>query len=98
MRRSAWEQVGGLDPSLHMVMDYDLWWRLYNEVGPMVFLDEEVAVNRDHGETKTNTQRSKHYREAIRIVRQHYGRVPAKWILAWPYAVWYKSIVNRFSN
>ena len=98
MRRSAWEQVGGLDPSLHMVMDYDLWWRLYNEVGPLVFLDREVAVNRDHGETKTNTQRSKHYREAIRIVRQHYGSVPAKWILAWPYAVWYKSMVNRFST
>ena len=29
IRRSAWEQVGGLDDTLHMSMDYDLWWRLY---------------------------------------------------------------------
>jgi hypothetical protein len=30
MRRSAWEAVGGLDESLLIAIDYDLWWRLYN--------------------------------------------------------------------
>jgi hypothetical protein len=26
IRRSAWESAGGLDETLDMAMDYDLWW------------------------------------------------------------------------
>jgi GT2 family glycosyltransferase len=95
IRRSAWEAVGGLDERLHMAMDYDLWWRLYKCYGPLVFVDSFVAVNRMHGKTKTNTQRRQHYREAMDVVRRHNGRVPLKWWLAQPYAVWYRSIVPR---
>jgi len=29
IRRSAWEECGGLDDRLHMAMDYDLWGKLY---------------------------------------------------------------------
>lgn len=53
MRRSAWEAIGGLNESLHMAMDYDLWWRLFKTFGPLQFLDEFVAVNREHDQTKT---------------------------------------------
>lgn len=94
MRRSAWEAVGGADPSLHMVMDYDLWWRLFKSAGPLQFIDKFVAVNRVHAETKTKTQRRRHYSEAIAIVRKHHGSVPLKWWLAQPYAVWFKSLVR----
>lgn len=94
IRRSAWEAVGGVDESLHMVMDYDLWWRLYKECGPMHFVDSFVAVNREHGGTKTKTQRRRHYREAIAVVRRHYGTVPLKWWLAQPYAVWFKALMR----
>ena len=55
-------------------------------------VDEYVAVNRVHADTKTNTQRARHYREAISVVRRHHGSVPLKWWLAQPYAVWFKSI------
>lgn len=92
IRRSAWEAVGGVDEKLHMVMDYDLWWRLYKTFGPLCFVDEYIAVNRVHASTKTNTQRKRHYREAMGVVRSHYGSVPFKWWLAQPYAVWFKSI------
>jgi glycosyltransferase involved in cell wall biosynthesis len=92
VRRSAWEAVGGLDASRHMAMDYDLWWRLSKMFGPLVKLDEYVAVNRDHEDTKTRRLRRRHYAEAMDIVRRHYGRVPAKWWLYYPYAVWWKSI------
>lgn len=92
IRRSAWEAVGGVDENLRMVMDYDLWWRLYKQFGPLHFVDEFVAINREHEETKTKTQRRLHYKEAIQIVRRHSGAVPLKWYLAQPYAVWYKSI------
>lgn len=94
MRRSAWEAIGGVDAKLHMAMDYDLWWRLFKSVGPLRFLDQFVATNRDHEETKTNTQRSRHYKEAMAVVRKYHGRVPLKWWLAQPYAVWFKSLIS----
>lgn len=95
MRRQAWETVKGLNAELHMAMDYDLWWRLYRSQGPLVYVDHLVAINRDHEGTKTNTQRSRHYREAMEVVRQHYGKVPIKWWLAQPYSVWFKSLRHR---
>lgn len=94
IRRSAWESVGGADPALHMVMDYDLWWRLYKIGGPLLHIHIDVAVNREHEATKTKTNRRRHYSEAMNVVRKHYGRVPWKWWLAQPYAVWYKSLVR----
>lgn len=94
IRRSVWEAVGGVDASLHMAMDYDLWWRLFKLAGPLHFVDDFVAVNREHEDTKTKTQRRLHYTEAMRVVRKHYGCVPLKWWLAQPYAVWYKSLAG----
>ncbi len=89
MRRRAWEAVAGVDESLQMCMDYDLWWRLYRSGGAPVYVDAAVAASREHGETKTSTRRSDHYREARQVVRRHWGRVPVKWYLAWPYKVWW---------
>jgi glycosyltransferase involved in cell wall biosynthesis len=79
IRRSAWEAVNGVDETLYMAMDYDLWWRLFNSFAPMHFVDEFVAVNRVHKDTKTKTQRHRHYQEAMKVVRKYYGRVPLKW-------------------
>lgn len=92
IRRSAWEFVGGVDAALHMAMDYDLWWRIWRQLGAPRFVDEFVAVNREHEGTKTKNQRRLHYREAMQVVRKYYGRVPLKWWLAQPYAVWFKSL------
>lgn len=94
IRRSAWEAVGGVDAKLHMAMDYDLWWRLFKQVGTPHFVDDFVAVNREHEGTKTKTHRRRHYREAMQVVRKYYGRVPLKWWLVQPYAVWFKSIAG----
>lgn len=92
IRRKVWNAVGGVKVKLHMAMDYDLWWRIYRLAGEPRFFDDYVAVNRVHADTKTNTQRARHYREAIAVVREHYGKVPLKWWLAQPYAVWFKSV------
>lgn len=88
IRRSAWEALNGLDESLHMAMDYDLWWRLFNHGGTLGHIENDVALNREHDATKTRTQRKRHYQEAIAVVRKHHGSVPAKWWLAWPIKVW----------
>lgn len=95
IRRTAWDAVGGVDEKLHMSMDYDLWWRLYKSCGPLQFVDAFVATNREHSATKTSTRRREHYREAMEVVRRYHGRLPWKWWLAQPYAVWYRSIVSR---
>ncbi|WP_028749538.1 glycosyltransferase family 2 protein [Rhizobium mesoamericanum] len=92
IRRSAWETAGGLDAGLHMVMDYDLWWKLFKKIGPLHYVNEFVAVNREHDLTKTRTLRRKHYSEAIAVVRKYHGSVPLKWWLLQPYAVWYKAL------
>jgi len=97
VRRTAWEAVGGLDESLHMALDYDLWWRLYKQFGALAFANEYVAVNRVHSDTKTKNFRSKHYQEAISVVRRHNGHVPMRWWLAQPYSVWFRTLLNRFS-
>ena len=94
IRRTAWEAVGGVDCQLHMAMDYDLWWRLFKQLGGLLFLDKFVAVNRDHEATKTKTLRRRHYKEAMAVVRKYHGHVPLKWWLAQPYAVWFKSIIS----
>jgi hypothetical protein len=92
--RSAWESVGGLDESLRMAMDYDLWWKLYRHFGPLEFVDGFAAVNRDHPATKTRRMRWLHYQEAIGVVRAHHGSVPLKWWLYQPYAVWFRSVTG----
>ena len=94
IRRSAWDAVGGVDGQLHMAMDYDLWWRLFKQRGALQFVDKFVAVNRDHEATKTKTEPRRHYQEAMAVVRKYHGRVPLKWWLAQPYAVWLKLITR----
>jgi len=98
IRREAWEAVGGLDEDLHMAMDYDLWWRLYHKFGPLGFVEAPIAINRQHLSNKTVSRRHEHYAEAIKVVRRHYGRVPLKWTLAQPYAVWFKRLVTQWKK
>ena len=73
IRRSAWEAVGGLDEALRFVIDYDLWWRLYRQCGPLRFVDRFVAVDRDHARTKSRNNRYEHYLEGISTVDRHAG-------------------------
>ncbi len=94
MRRSDWEAVGGLDPSLDMALDYDLWWRLAARADP-VFVDRPVAVTRVHAITKTMQRPIDHYREAMSIVRRHYGRVPLWWWLKMPASVGARALLGR---
>jgi glycosyltransferase involved in cell wall biosynthesis len=95
IRRDAWASMGGLDEQLDMAMDYDLWWRLFHAFGQLLFVDEFVAVNRVHGNTKTSRLRAKHYSEAIEVVRRHNaGQVPLKWWLYQPYSVWFKGLMG----
>ena len=81
VRRWAWERVGGLDASLDMCFDYDLWWRL-SRLGEIGHLNVIVAASRDHGETKTRRRRIQYFREATAIVRRETGAVPWHWYIS----------------
>ena len=94
IRRSAWEAIAGVDETLHMAMDYDLWWRLFKAFGPLQWVDQFVAVNREHADTKTKTKRRLHYQEAMKVVNNQYGRIPLKWWIYQPYAVWFKALMS----
>lgn len=96
IRRAAWEKVGGLAEHLHMAMDYELWWKLFKYFGEFQFVDAFIAVNREHNQTKTQTQRRLHYQEAMEVVRSYYGRIPLKWWLYQPYSVWFKTWCGHF--
>jgi glycosyltransferase involved in cell wall biosynthesis len=98
IRRSHWETINGVDESLHMAMDYDLWWRLFKNFGPLKFVDQLIAVNREHASTKTKNNRRLHYREAMKVVKLHNGSVPLKWWFAQPYAVWFKGWLNMIDT
>jgi GT2 family glycosyltransferase len=97
MRRTTWEAVGGLDPSLFLAMDHDLWWRLYRRFGPLLYVAHVTAINRKHNGTKTRNNRMAHYAEAIATVRRHHGRIPMKSWLAQPYAVWWKALSAKLA-
>lgn len=84
IRRSAWEAVGGLDESLHLALDYDLWWKLYRRFGKFAFCGKFLAANRVHPGTKTRNSVDSHYRESISVVTKYYGRTPLKWRLLLP--------------
>jgi GT2 family glycosyltransferase len=81
IRKSAWQAIGGLDESLHMCLDYDLWWRL-SRIGPIGFVRELVACSRDHEATKSRTQKRGLYEEAFRVLQRHLGYVPWRWCVS----------------
>jgi GT2 family glycosyltransferase len=81
VRRSAWERAGGLDASLEMCFDYDLWWRL-SRLGTIGYVNALVAASRDHGETKTRRRRVQYFREATAIVKREAHHVPWHWYIS----------------
>jgi len=81
IRRSAWDAVGGLDESLYMCLDYDLWWRL-SALGPIGFLSESLACSRHHASTKTSAHQDRLFPEAFAVLRSHLGHVPWRWCVS----------------
>lgn len=82
-RRSEYDAAGGLDPSLHYVMDNDLWIRMTIRCEP-IFLPEFLASYRLHGESKTAAKRHAvaFQRETIGILLRHYARAPLNRVYA----------------
>ena len=56
--KELWQRVGGVDEQLHLLMDYDLWFR-FSRRTRAAMINEKLAVMRFYPETKTVKQRKK---------------------------------------
>lgn len=81
-RRELTERVGGLDPSLHLAMDYDLWLR-FAKMTPPFYLDTPLACFRWYSASKSGSQYTRQFREARWIARRHEP--------SWRWAQWHGS-------
>jgi len=90
-RRDLYEQVGGVDTSLHCAMDTDLWFRILDRADA-ARLDRYIGVHRHQPEAKGSSDRwSARYKEEWRDIdrrypsyrriplRHHLGRVAYHW-------------------
>jgi len=70
IRREAIQSVGGLDESLHMAMDFDLWLRLALRY-PFKYIEGEPwAALRFHGTQKTQTRILEDRIDALRAIER----------------------------
>lgn len=71
VRRRAIDRIGGLRSSLHYVMDWDLWTRLYEDGAGFRYLKKPLSVTRVYGDTKTSSMALRRYREAYGHLKRH---------------------------
>lgn len=74
MRRSALEEVGYLDETLHWGLDWDLFIRLGKRYRARC-LPEYLGCLREYRATKTSTGGYRRLKELGRIIRRHTGRL-----------------------
>jgi glycosyltransferase involved in cell wall biosynthesis len=65
-RRSTMEKAGRFDESLRYCMDYDFWFRLYQQGKPAV-LHQALSQFRIHGESKGGSQFTAQFAEEVGV-------------------------------
>ena len=79
MRTEALLRSGGLDETLQLAFDYDLWIRV-SEKSAFQHVPEYWATSRMHRTNKTLGQRRQVYREGMQVLSRHFGYVPVSWV------------------
>ncbi len=72
--REAFDAVGGIDESLHLTMDYDLWLRIGRRFGAR-HTDAVWAVQRLHDAAKTVRHYEEFWPERLAVSRRYGGRL-----------------------
>ena len=75
VRRCALEQVGLIDESFHMCMDYDYWVRLAMAGLQMTYLPRPLSSTRLTADTKTASQGLRYLGETLRVLDWVYSHV-----------------------
>lgn len=79
--REAFDDVGGLDESLHLTMDYDLWLRIGKRY-PVIHIDAVWAVQRIHDDAKSVRHYDDFWPERLAVSRRHGGRLVSPLLIA----------------
>jgi glycosyltransferase involved in cell wall biosynthesis len=79
LRSEAFRKVGLLNPRLQFALDYDLWIRLARSQ-KLSLVDDYLASARVHPAAKTFSRRRESLREAIGVLRSHFGYAPFQWV------------------
>jgi glycosyltransferase involved in cell wall biosynthesis len=88
-RKSFYEQVGGVDESLHLTMDYDLWLKM-GQLSPPGIIDGDLALFRYHHSSKSGAQIESMLREANELSRKYARAVGKSWLGEVNYWFYYK--------
>jgi glycosyltransferase involved in cell wall biosynthesis len=80
-RRSMFEQVGGLDETFHLALDYDLWVRMLAAGARFAHVHQVWATYRVHPASKTDKQAEFFASEVKRSVDRTFasGQMPPSW-------------------
>jgi glycosyltransferase involved in cell wall biosynthesis len=69
-RSSLWHKVGGVDESLGLLMDYDLWFKFSSSCQPTA-LNQKLGIMRYYPDAKTVKFRSKTNQELAYVYAKH---------------------------
>jgi glycosyltransferase involved in cell wall biosynthesis len=72
-RRDFLEKLGGINPKLHYVMDWDLWYRFIKGKAIWLTVNDFFSAARVHPETKTSSGGLPRLFEHWRVARKHTG-------------------------
>jgi hypothetical protein len=82
IRRDIWAKLGGLDESYRASFDFELWLRVFQRFrGRIGFIDVLQARSRLHAGSITLRFRERVAREGVRLLSEHLGHAPARWLL-----------------
>ena len=85
-RRSAFNEIGCLDPEYPLAFDFDLFLKM-RKIGDIEFLNQKIASFRWHGTSLSVSQRRLAVLEASRIRRRNRSKPVAMLSLVWEPAV-----------
>lgn len=71
IRRTALEKVGKLNPSLHYIMDWDLWTRLHENGAKFYYLKKPLSAVRMYRDTKTASGSRERYIEIFNHLKKY---------------------------
>lgn len=69
-KRSLWQEVGGVDESLHLLMDYDLWFR-FSKLTEAALIEDTLAAMRYYPEVKTVRNKEKFAEEMAYVLAKN---------------------------
>ncbi len=72
IRRAVYEQIGPVNESLRLVMDWEYWLRVGMNY-PILYLPQILATYRVHGSSKSATENLRFGEETVRVYREMFA-------------------------